>query len=201
MSIDLQRWDERANELKFHTLDAARKQADSWRTGLASVTTLLGAVLVVKGRDNVTDLAIGYRWAVALLLAAALGLFLVGTLLAVRAGAGSPGRRMLITAETLRRWSREEVERVATALWWARVLAVAGAVSVAIAVGVAWLAPTAEKATPNLLRVQTSSDSGCGEIVSGDNGRVVLRTPGRNGTSYAVFDLAAITGIAPARSC
>ena len=37
-----------AQELRFHQLEAVRKQAETWRTGLTGLTALFGAVFVLK---------------------------------------------------------------------------------------------------------------------------------------------------------
>jgi hypothetical protein len=48
MTLDNKRWAQLASELKFSQLDTARKQAEVWRAGLAALTALLTAILVLK---------------------------------------------------------------------------------------------------------------------------------------------------------
>jgi uncharacterized membrane protein AbrB (regulator of aidB expression) len=50
----------------------ARHQAESWRTGLAGLTGLLAAVLIVKGRDNVSELPRAWQWIVVSLFGCAI---------------------------------------------------------------------------------------------------------------------------------
>ena len=69
MSLDRKRWLLLAQELKFSQLDLVRKQADSWRAGLATLTTLLAGVLIVKGKSDASTLPVPYQILVASLLA------------------------------------------------------------------------------------------------------------------------------------
>jgi hypothetical protein len=165
---DMLRWAAIADDLAFNQLPAARKQAETWRTGLAGLTGLLGAVLIVKGRDTITDLAAGFRYAVVAGLAVGLALLVSATLQALTAASGSPGRDSLLTPEDVRRWTETEVRKSRRALMRARVLTVAGIAVVACAVGVSWLAPA--KPADSLVEVETAGTIVCGTIgASGTN--------------------------------
>ncbi len=113
---------------------SARKQAEGWRTGLGGLTALLSAVLIVKGRDNITTLAPGYRWAVVLLLGLALVMLVTATLLAVRAASGRPGQEILRAGEALREWTRAELRRISRAVRRAAWLATLAIACVAVAI-------------------------------------------------------------------
>ncbi|TDD50021.1 hypothetical protein E1286_12860 [Nonomuraea terrae] len=174
MSVDSWRWLQKAQQLRFEQLEIARKQAESWRTGLTGITALLAAVLVVKGRDSVSDLAQPYKWVVPLLLALALATLVWATLTAVSAASGSPSRKTLLTGEDLRDWTVGEVRRIEKAVVRARVLTVAGVTAVAAAVGVSWLAPVA---TPPAALVVVESASGriCGTLVDTSGGNLLVK--------------------------
>jgi hypothetical protein len=196
MSLDRKRWALMAYELRFGQLEAARKQAEAWRTGLASLTALLAAVLVIKGRDNVSALAEPYRWLAVALLGAALGLLLFATMLVARAIAGPPGDEILLSGEGLRAWTAREVDTISRAVRWAPRLAVAGVVSVALAVGVTWLAPAAGSAGP-LIRVNDGNGQVCGQMIGVSQHELIVRTSGKT----ALLPLSAIADIEPVAAC
>ncbi|MGW0058613.1 hypothetical protein ACWDTT_01620 [Streptosporangium sandarakinum] len=198
MSVDRWRWAQRAHRLHFEQLDVARRQAESWRTGLAGLTALLGTVLVVKGRDNVSGLASPYRWAVVLLLGLAFAVLVGATMTALRAAYGVPSDRRLLTGEDLQEWTRQEVARVQAALTRAGRLTVAGVSLVALAVGLSWLSPSA---SPNpLISVEAGSTRLCGTLVGTDGGKLVLAIGG-SGARQELIPLKTVTRIKPAKSC
>ncbi|GGT38415.1 hypothetical protein ACFFV7_32355 [Nonomuraea spiralis] len=196
MSVDLWRWAQRAQQLRFQQLEIARKQAESWRTGLASITTLLAAVLVVKGRDTVDALAQPFVWLISLLLAIALGLLAWATLTAVGAASGSPSDQTLLTGEDLRDWTRGEVERVQEAIARARLLTVSGVAVVAFALGLSWLGP---KAAPDAQLVVVESDGGrlCGSLVDTAGGGLIIKA----NADVQIVPLKAVTRIRPVPAC
>lgn len=177
MSIDRWRWAQKASQLRFQQVEVVRRQAETWRTGLAGSTGLLAAVLVVKGRDNLADLSPGYRWAVVLLFGTALVALVTATLRAIRAASGSPGDECLLTGAELERWSRQEARAAQRAIRMARLLTLVGIAAVAGAVGVAWLAPASPK--EGAMVVETSTGRHCGAFGGAVAGRLVLRAPGR----------------------
>ncbi|MFG1922392.1 hypothetical protein [Cryptosporangium sp. NPDC048952] len=196
MSLDAKRWWERAHDLKFHQLEAARRQAESWRTGLAGSTALLGAALVIKGPDNVSRLTPGFRWLVVVLVGLALASLLTATLLAVGASAGTPGRRIVLTGEDLRAWSEQEVRSIGRALRWAARLTVLGVVAVGVAVACTWLGPG--RATAGLVVVESSTERSCGTLLGSDGGRLAIQTS--SGTVRLVA-FANVRSVSPTRAC
>lgn len=196
MSLDRKRWALLAQELKFSQLDIARKQAETWRTGLTALTALLTAILVLKGRDNVSALTLPFQITVVALLGAALGLLVVATLLVTRALAGPPGEEILLTGEDLEAWSAGEVRKISTALRWAPWLAVIGVVFVALAVGITWLAPAHDTITP-LVEVTTPTAQPCGELIGATQHELILRTP----TAATLLPLSTVVTITPVATC
>ncbi|RFS81395.1 hypothetical protein D0T12_32745 [Actinomadura spongiicola] len=196
MSLDEKRWTQKAQELKFTQLDSARRQAEGWRTGLGGLTALLSAVLIVKGRDNITALAPGVRWAVVLLLGLALAMLMTATLLAVRAASGRPGQKILRTGEALRAWTRAEIRRVSRAIRRATWLATLAVACVAMAIGTTWLGPSA-KPEPALVDVRYQGGRTCGALTGVDRHTLTLKTAGR--TDAIV--LATVISVRPVDKC
>lgn len=198
MSTDDWRWEQKAQRLRFEQLDVARKQAESWRTGLAGVTTLLGAVLIVKGRDSVSELDTPYRWTVTLLFGAALACLAAATVLALRAASGTPSGRTLLSGRDLSAWTAHEVRRIRGALTGAAALTLGGLTLAAVATGTAWLSPTAAASPKGLVTVQAGAIRLCGGLVGIADGKLVLTTPAK--TPLAV-PLAAVTRVRPSTHC
>ncbi|MER7486595.1 hypothetical protein ABTY20_12000 [Streptomyces sp. NPDC126497] len=195
MSIERKRWAQRAQELRLQQLPAARAQAEAWRTGLAGMTTLLGVVLVVKGRETVGELAPWTRVTVAVLLVAALTGLVAATVLAVRAAAGTPGEEILLTGEGLREWTRTEVGDVGRRIRWAALLTSAALALLVTALGFTWFGPVPEPAKPTV-RVVTRSGSLCGELVGTAGGDVVVK-----GESLRRAPIDRIVSIEPVKKC
>jgi hypothetical protein len=196
MSSDRWRWAQQAQELRFHQLEAARKQAETWRAGLTGLTALFGAVLIVKGRDNLTDLSSPYQQVVVVLLGLALVALVVATLAALRAASGTPGDECLLTGEDLEAWTRHEVVEVQRTVVLARRLTLVGACTLAIAIGLAWLAPVRTAREP-LVIVEFGGGRICGDLSGISNGTVVVRVT----EQYRIIPLASVTRMDSAKSC
>lgn len=200
MSTDDWRWEQKAQRLRFDQLDIARKQAENWRTGLAGVTTLLSAVLIVKGRDNVSDLSTPYRWTVTVLFGVALGCLAVATVLALRAASGTPTRQSLLSGKDLSTWTAGEVLRIRSALTWAAMLTIGGVALVAAAVGTAWLSPTTASSSSGLVTVQVRTAKVCGVLMGISNGNLVI-SQGSTPRRAQSIPLATVDWVSPTSSC
>lgn len=197
MSLDRKRWALLAKDLKFSQLDIARKQADTWRTGLATLTTLLTGVLVVKGRSDLSRLTLPFQIVVAVLLGVALVLLLGATLWVSRALAGPPGEEILLTGEGLEEWTRGEVQKVSKALYWVPQLAAASVVIVAAAVALTWFAPGRTDSTTPLVRIVDTSGQSCGKLVGVASHQLVLRTT----SALTLIPLSSVTTVTPVKAC
>ncbi|MFF0360923.1 hypothetical protein [Streptomyces fungicidicus] len=195
MSIESKRWAQRAQELRLQQLSASRAQAEAWRAGLAGLTTLLGVVLVVKGRETVSDLAPWTRVTVAVLLVTALVGLVAATILAVRAAAGTPGEEILLTGEGLRQWTRTEVRNVGRRIRRAALLTLAALSLLVTALGFTWFGPAPEPAK-STVRVVTRSETMCGELVGTAGGDVVVK-----GESLKRAQIDRIVSIEPVKKC
>lgn len=196
MSSDRWWWAQKAQRLRFEQLDVARRHAESWRTGLAGISALLGAAFVVKGRDTVAQLPMAYRVSVLVAFGAALALLVTATLVVIRAASGAPGEEILLNGEQVERWTRWEAGRVWRAVAWARTLTVAGIVAAAAGVCLSSLAP-AELADSPLVTVDTPAGRFCGRVLPSSD--QVLRI----GTAddYRLIPLTAVIHVTAATSC
>jgi hypothetical protein len=197
MSLDRKRWALLAHELKFSQLDIARKQADTWRTGLATLTTLLTGVLIVKGRDDASALTLPFQVAVAVLLGLALVMLLCATIWISRALAGPPGDEILLTGEGLEHWTQIEVRKISKALYWVPQLAVASVLMVAAAVAFTWFAPAHDASSRPLVQVTGRSVQSCGELVGASNRQLIIQTA----SATTLIPLSAIDTITQVTVC
>jgi hypothetical protein len=163
----------KVQQLRFGKVETARKQAESWRTGLAGLTSLFGAVLVVKGRDGFADLETPFRWGVVVLLILALATLVAATLHALSAAHGSPSDEILMTGEDLEGWADDEVIRVRRSMAWALRLTLLAVFMIATAVVLTWTAPT-DKPDGVVLNIDIDRVRYCGTLVSAGDGEVVL---------------------------
>ncbi|AGI89477.1 Hypothetical protein XNRR2_3134 [Streptomyces albidoflavus] len=168
------RWAELARDLEFTRLPELRRQAEGWRTGLTGLTTLFAILVLLKGRDNLSDLPEGARATATGLLVTAFVSLTVGSLLAARAAHGAPEREILLGGQSLRRWTEQEVARVTRALAWAYVLCVLGVVMVVGALGVAWL--TTQESGSRPVVVRTNTGVLCGDLIRVDQHHVDVRS-------------------------
>jgi hypothetical protein len=195
VSLDRKRWLVLAQELKFNQLGIARKQAETWRTGLATLTTLLTGVLIVKGKSDASALPTSYQIPVAVLLAAALALLLMATIWLSRALAGPPDEQILLTGEGLEEWTAGEVRKVAKALSWAPGMAVASVILVAAAVGVTWFAPADQPGNP-LVEVTATNGQSCGALIGETRQEIILTAqPGGTPTEIPLPSVLAMTPV------
>jgi hypothetical protein len=197
MTLDSKRWAQLASELKFSQLDTARKQAEVWRAGLAALTTLLTAIFVLKGRDNVSDLTKPYQPIVVGLIGLALLLLLIATMWVSRALAGPPGEEILLVGEEVEKWTNGEVRKISTTLRWAPLMAAVGVVAVAAAVGLTWLAPAQSTANPLIQVTESTGHQSCGQLIGVSNHELIVQPT----TGPILIPLSAVAAITPVTAC
>ncbi|WP_097868191.1 hypothetical protein [Streptomyces sp. rh34] len=190
------RWAEFARELEFTTLPELRRQAEGWRTGLTGLTALLAVLVLLKGRDDLTALPDWARDTAAGLVLSSFALLLTGSLLAVRAAHGLPGKEILLGGQALRQWTTQEVSRVRRALLRATVCCVLGVVLVVGALVLAWM--TTDAAPTHLVELRTDTGAVCGELVGADRRNVTVRT---DAEGVVVAPQATVLSVRPAPSC
>jgi hypothetical protein len=196
VSLNRKRWALLAADLKFSQLGIARQQASTWRTGLATLTTLLTGVLVVKGRNDASALTRPFQILVAALLGFALGLLLWATMWVSRALAGPPGEEILLTGENLEEWTRAEVNKISTALRWAPRLAAASVLAVAIAVALTWFAPAREN-TPLVQVTYSTGQQSCGKLISATMDQLLLQLT----TGPLLVPMSTVDALIPVTAC
>lgn len=130
-------------------LQLVRTRAEKWIGGISALAGALGTVLVLKGRDTVTEVTVEARIAAAVVLALALGLLAYGIYRAYHAAFGAPGALAEIDLIPLTglhdRLIRARHHAATTALrdLAAAVQSVFVAIAlVAVGVGITWFAPT-----------------------------------------------------------
>jgi hypothetical protein len=197
VSLARKRWALLAQDLQFGQLDIARKQAETWRTGLATLTTLLTGVLIVKGRDDASALTLPYQILVAMLLGLALLLLLWATLWVSRAIAGPPGEEILLSGETLEEWTHHEVRTISRALYWVPRLAGVSVLIMAAAVAFTWFAPGHDAITSPLVLVTGPSGQTCGRLVGTSNRQLVIRTA----AAITLVPLSVVDAVIPVTAC
>jgi hypothetical protein len=197
VSLDRKRWALLAADLKFSQLGIARQQAGIWRTGLATLTTLLTGVLVVKGRDDASAITRPFQIVAAALLGLALMLLLWATTWVSRALAGPPGEKILLTGEDLEKWTRGEVRKISTALLWVPRLAVASVLAVAVAVAVTWFAPAQDTFSPFVLVTDSTGQQTCGELIGVTKHQLLLEPA----TGPTLLPISSVDALTPVTLC
>ncbi|WP_192883627.1 hypothetical protein [Streptomyces xinghaiensis] len=143
-------------------LRAARQQAEGYRNFIASLTGLIGAVFVLKGRENLLDLPGWWRWAVIGLLAASFAALIAASWLTVSAVHGPPGYTPTLDATRVLDYETERTRAIWRMVGRARGLALAGMLAIAAAVLLTWVAPVQEE-TAETGKAATPS---CGPVVT-----------------------------------
>jgi hypothetical protein len=167
------RWALLAAELPFEQLRHARTQAEGWRNGLATAITAVGAVSLIRGRDELAALPPGWRVAAVATFLLAFVALTAGFLLMVTAAHGRPGVLIDADGESLREYVATEAPRVTRLVRGAGYLAACGICLMVAAAAVTWLAPTADATAPEVT-VLLDSGQACGRLVGIDAGHLIL---------------------------
>jgi hypothetical protein len=94
----------------------------------------------------------------------------------------------------LERWTRAEVVSIHRSIRTARFLAIAGVATVAVTIGIAWLAPAAKN--DPMLRVDTRDGTSCGQPGGVADGRLILLTPDRRAVRpVTLADVTTVTAV------
>jgi hypothetical protein len=172
--------DTKARTLLDESLKNIRLAAADWAKTITAITGILGAVTLVKGPEDISDLVLVAKVLVGLFVAAGLVFALSAIVSAAYASEGTPERGWAIGKELLRRYS-DERDRATAQLLRSRHHAVAAAACLIVAVGIAWYSPT-ETAAPKPAKVLVVfSDRApiCGEL-SNDSSGLAATVKGEN---------------------
>lgn len=159
------RWAERADNLQFEALGLVRAAAEKWAASLLAILGLTGTVLVVKGRDDLTELDFLYQVVVAVLLLLGVGAAAVATFLAARAAQGTPEEVTWPSGAKLRRWEHEQARSARRKLMWSRRVTLVAVAFIVLAVGVTWFGEGSDSAASASVIVQTADGvTVCGKV-------------------------------------
>jgi len=186
------------------SLPGVRDSAENWRNGLAAFITLMTTGFVIKGRDVVGNVPVGWRIAITALVALGLAFSVIGLWQALAAHAGN--RWLTVTlADIHERYGSVRAFQVATArnaaarLDTARAAVAAGLLCLLVGVGLTWWAPAAASIPPAYLRVEQGPTTTCGVLQSADEGMLRLAVVGAN--SPAVIPLARVSNLSVVTAC
>jgi hypothetical protein len=176
--------------------------AERWRTGLAALTSVITAGLLIKGPTNATELDPGWRAGLTTLFAFGIGTSVIGLWLALRASAGVP---TTLTFDELRRrygtvrlYQLDIAQRAQRDLRRAKVAAIAALLVLGAAVLAWWWAPV-NKPEPPVATVRHGAQQSCGVIVNSDASG--LRLAQSSSPARVTIPWQTITAIQPGTSC
>lgn len=167
-------------ELGGQSLTAVRDAAGRWRDGLVALITLVTAGLVISGPEKASDMPPVWQWGVAITLVAGMLAVVISLLVSLDVAAGTP---KVITLEEFRRnggkalLDLEQAQTGARRLKTARRIAIPGIIAVLLAIG-AWLVSPSQ--AESSLKVTIKTEILCGELKSGDKGKLILALDGES---------------------
>lgn len=163
--------DREAEAILENSLQTTRAAAADWAKTIAALSGLLGIVTLVKGREDISALAVPARVLVGLFLLAGVVFAARSIMLAAFASAGTPNRWWVI-GQRLKDRYRTERTLAAQQLLRSRSDAVAAIASLLVAVGIAWYGPEApeEPTPPKVLVTFRDRAPICGDLAINRNG-------------------------------
>jgi hypothetical protein len=165
------------------SLEKVRATAESWRTGMAGLVTLVTATLLFKGHDTISDYDAWVRYALGALTSAALLLAVVSLWLFLSA---AYGRMRPVSAQSIVDEGGPDVRNVQLAttaltdLKWARRLALCSAALLAGGLVLSWYGPTRADGPLAFARIvlRAPSDAVCGELLGQNGTTTVVKVAG-----------------------
>lgn len=195
------RWALLAAELPFEQLGHARAQAEGWRNALAVATTAVGAISLVRGRDDVAALLTPWRVAAVVVFLLGFAALTSSFLLAIAAAHGRPGLMIAADGESLRDFVTTEAKRVTGLVRRAGYLVVAAIGLMVAAAAIAWLAPVAPAGTRQPVIAVMDSGQACGDLVGIDSGQLVLVITASGGAEAQSIPITRVERLFVVRSC
>ena len=160
---------------------------------------------IIKGPENASDMSSGGRLAVAILLGIAFVVLLLGSGLAMYAAYGFPDRDKLLTGESLRDWTALEARKSRNRMIGAAASFFLAVLLVGLAIGVTWFDDGADPSA--FVVVETMPTAGqprpepiCGELKSGSDGKLVIKTKTPPGNTKTV-PITNVAGISLVSEC
>lgn len=177
----------RANEVRC-SLEKIRSTADSWRTGMAGLVTLVTGTLLFKGQAAIADYDVWVRYTLGVLTLFAL---IFGTVSLWLFLSAAHGRVRPVSAQSILDEGGVDIRNIHLAttalddLRSAQRLAIASALSLAVALVLSWYAPTKASEPIAFVRVAVRSEHAfqiaeivCGELTAQDGTTTIIRVKG-----------------------
>jgi hypothetical protein len=175
---ELTYWTQRAQEARDDFgLTTTRETGGKWAASAAAILGVLTTVAIVAGPSDLAAEVGGTEAQIAAALILVAGsVAAIATLLAGLAEQGSPVARISLTAQILRKATRERAQRSAEQIMWSRILTAVALMLILAAAGVAWLTALTGDEEPSQQSALITSATGtmCGTLVTGENGVISL---------------------------
>lgn len=208
MTLIDKKWVKLAEDLQFTQVSAIQASAKNWRDGLIALSALLTTVAVIKGPEKTTDISFWGKVLVAGLLGAALLALLIGSLLAMRAAFGLPGKKQLMTDASLKKWTTEEANKAQKCLYGAIASFFIAVPLIAAAIAFSWFDGEVFPAEPAgfMLVEQTvegkpAAEPICGELVSVNENQLVLKVKYPTGSRETPVPVGDLVGVKIVDEC
>jgi hypothetical protein len=159
--------------VQYEELGAARRSAEQWRTGMASLTALLSAAALITAPDLGKTLGSPWRAFVGGLALAGLLALTYGTWQVMRAAFGMPSSAIPMTGERLRAWEQSQARDAVDRLRQARISFLSGLLLIILASSVAF---AAQPRGGPFVMVTTADGPLCGRLGSAESGRIQVTT-------------------------
>jgi hypothetical protein len=182
------------SSLVTNQLSDARKTAENWRNGLATLIGLIATISVVKGPSDLGGLEPWAAYAVGVLLGLGLACAVFGGWKALVAAYGEPSVMTLNQYRALGGIGGVNLKRgeaTISNLRWAQRATIASVIFVASAVGLTWYGPRpASSATLSIDR--WSLPAVCGKLASAKDGNIDLQPSGAPAVRVPTSDVMAM---------
>jgi hypothetical protein len=183
---DLLRWEQKLEDEQFNALQTVRGVAEKWTASLGAIIGLASAVLIVKGREDIGELALGFQIVVAVLLLLAFVGALAATVLAAYAAQGTPTELKWPTAEKVRDAEHAAAMKAKGRLRKSRELALVVACLMAIAVAFTWFGETKDESpSPSVLFTESGGALECGTLGRSDDGALQVTSGKEKAVPFA----------------
>jgi hypothetical protein len=186
-------WDKRAQRLEFDQLADLRRAAEQWRNGLAGLTGLLAAAALLRTPASFTNLTEQGKWITLPLLGLGFAALVTGSLCAMRAAFGQPGR-IINAGEDLKRWTIAEGRISRRRLRAARVVTPFAIGLLGVATAVTWIDTKPMAPKSRLVVLLRDGSRICGKPQESGGGDMVLRldTKGQETINLAFAQVASL---------
>jgi hypothetical protein len=188
--------DEAWSALVANQLADVRKTAENWRNGLAALIGLIATFSVVKGSNDLSDLAPWAKYSVGVLLSIALVCGMYGAWKSLAAAYGTPSVISLDQFRALGGANGFHLDlgmKTISNLRWARRATIATVIMVALAVGLTWYGPRPVSAILNVERKSLSNV--CGKFVSSKDGDIEVKPSNAGAVHIHMTDVTAVHAV------